>query len=200
MTQACLIGLYAAIFVMVPVLSNKVLLIGQWQLLAGVPFMSLAYVLIDLLNENWGMKVARSAVLAGVMARMFAFAVMVPFVLVVPGVRELPGYSDLLSQAFRLFVAAEVGIFLSQWVVDIPLFQWVRTRVGGGFWLRYNVTTHLSAVLTVLFVITVAFWGNPSVSLPNMLLTAAVARVALTAMLTPVAALSNAAIARYANG
>jgi uncharacterized integral membrane protein (TIGR00697 family) len=193
-TQAILIGLYCAIFVLVPVLSNKVLQVGQWQLLAGVPFMSLAYVLIDLLNENWGMRVARSAVLAGMVARLFAYAVMVPFVLVVPGVQETIGYENLLTSSFKLFLAAEIGIFLSQWVVDIPLFQWVKARVGGGFWLRYNVTTHLSAVLTVVFVISVVFWGNPHVSLPNMLLTAAVTRVVLTALLTPVAALVNAGI------
>jgi uncharacterized PurR-regulated membrane protein YhhQ (DUF165 family) len=106
-------------------------------------------------------------------------------------VREVAGYADILEQSFRLFIAAEVGIFVSQWVVDIPLFQWVKGRVGRGFWLRYNLTTHLSAVLTILFVITVVFWGNPNVSLPNMLLTAAVTRIVLTALLTPFASMVN---------
>jgi uncharacterized integral membrane protein (TIGR00697 family) len=196
MIQACLIGLYAAIFVLAPVVSNKVLAIGPWQLLAGIPFMSVAYVLIDLLNENWGPKVARSAVVAGMVARAFAYLVMVPFVLAVPGVRESSGYVDLLTQSFKLFAAAEIGIFLSQYVVDIPLFQWVKSRVGRGFWLRYNVTTHLSAVLTAMFVITVVFIGNPHVSLPNMLLTAAVTRVLLTLVLTPVASLVDWGIKR----
>jgi len=195
--QAILIGLYAAIFVMVPILSNKVLLIGPWQLLAGIPFMSLAYILVDLLNENYGPRAAKSAVLSGMVARAFAYLVMVPVVLSLPGVRELTGYSGLLTQSLKLFVAAEVGIFVSQWVVDIPLFQWVKRQVGHGFWLRYNLTTHLSAVLTILFVVTVVFWGNPHVSLPNMLLTAAVTRVVLTALFTPIAAGANELIRRY---
>jgi uncharacterized integral membrane protein (TIGR00697 family) len=194
--RSSLIGLYAAIFVLVPILSNKVLLIGPWQLLAGIPFMSLAYIIVDLLNENYGPHTARGAVLAGMVARAFAFVVMVPFVLMMPGVRELQGYPELLSQGLKLFLAAEVGIFVSQWFVDIPLFQWVKRNLGQGFWLRYNITTHLSAVLTILFVITAVFWGNPHVSLPNMLLTAAVTRVALTALFTPVAALANVAIRR----
>jgi uncharacterized integral membrane protein (TIGR00697 family) len=198
--RSSLIGLYAAIFCLVPILSNKVLLVGPWQLLAGIPFMSLAYVLIDLLNENYGPKAARGAVLAGVVARAFAYLVMVPVVLNVPSVREVAGYADILEQSFRLFLAAEVGIFLSQWVVDIPLFQWVKSKVGAGFWLRYNITTHLSAVLTILFVITVAFWGNPHVSLPNMMLTAAVTRIVLTALFTPIAAGANWMIRGLASG
>lgn len=200
MTKAILAGLYCAIFVLVPILSNKVLLVGDWQLMAGVPFMSLAYIIIDLTNENYGPRQARSVVVAGMVARAFAYLVMVPVVLNVPSVREVAGYADILEQSFRLFAAAEIGIFLSQWVVDIPLFQWVKRQVGQGFWLRYNITTHLSAVLTILFVITVAFWGNPHVSLPNMLLTAAVTRIVLTALFTPIAAGANWMIRGLASG
>jgi uncharacterized PurR-regulated membrane protein YhhQ (DUF165 family) len=145
MRNRVLLGLamgYAGIVVIGPVLNNKLADVYGLSFTASMPLLAIAYILLDVVANQWGKREARTVVLCALIVRMVVYLLFIPGILALPASREPAGFSGLFHQALRNFISGEGANFLFQFVVAVPAFVWLRDRMQGRwFVLRYLVIT-----------------------------------------------------------
>ncbi|HRX83758.1 MAG TPA: queuosine precursor transporter [Phycisphaerae bacterium] len=120
----------------------------------------------DVLNEHFGRRAARQAVLIG-FATGLVVVVMMQFVL-----RYEPNAFDTAQAALvQLFdvrayprvVAASMVSYLLAQLLDVQIYQWIRSRTGAGrmLWLRSNASTWLAQAYDTVFFTTVGITALP---------------------------------------
>lgn len=182
-----IIALNIALFVMVPVLGNKILDLWGVTVMGGTIAMTFSNGLVDVINNAHGLQVARRVVLAGAIVRALVWLIVLVIVLL-PAQSQTPGFDKVASGAFRLLLAGEVSHIVGQYFIDAPIFDWVRRKMKAGFWLRYNVSNFISYTLgnTVFVLLALAGTGKPIMS---VILGTAVWRFLASAAITPIFAL-----------
>ncbi len=119
----------------------------------------------DVINEHYGRRAARSAVLVGFSAGLFVL-VMTQFVLwYAPN--DFDDSQPHLSYFFniraypRIVVVSMVSYLLAQ-LIDVGLYALIRRRTGTGqlLWLRSNASTWVSQAFDTVFFTTAALWGT----------------------------------------
>ncbi len=178
-------ALYVTLFVLAPLASAKIIDAGPWQFPAGFAIMALAFAVLDLINEKHGKGQARATVLQAVAIRAFVYVVILGPMMIAPGI-EPEGYDAVLGQGIRLFLWGELAMFTSQWLVDIPLFAWIRDRLHRRwFVLRYLGSTLASMTVGALIFVYGGYWGtgaDPFALWQGSI----VARVVMTVVLSPI--------------
>jgi uncharacterized integral membrane protein (TIGR00697 family) len=135
--------------------STKVATVLGVHFPAGVYTTTMASGVADIVNDQWGPKVARRMVLMALFVRAFVWFLVVPVLIWFPTVIAPQGYNDLFAQAFRLFLASEFAFFIEMWVVEVWVFVTIK-RITGERWfaLRYYISTFIAvSVGTSVFVL-----------------------------------------------
>lgn len=139
----------------------------QWHLgfttitlTAGVLAYPVTFVLTDVIHEVWGARAARTVATGAGLASLGAALTCYL------ADRFLVGYNPNMDAMFHLVlgqaprtVAASLTAFYVGNMIDIAVFQWVRRRFGGPFWLRKNASTLVSQLVDSALFCTMAFAG-----------------------------------------
>lgn len=156
------IGLLTAFFVgfvlLAPILSNRLIDIFGIKVAFGTLMIPLACSLLDVINNNFGARVAKDVVITSVVVRFTIYG-LVALGLLIPVVKETPGFSEMILTGIRLLIASELAIGLSQYFIDIPLFSYMKERYGH-FFVRYNVSNLVSTAIQGTIFVLIGFWGS----------------------------------------
>ncbi len=118
----------------------------------------------DVLNEHFGRKAARQAVMIGFAAGLVV-VVMMQFVLRYAGNEYDEAQNHLMFffdvQAYPRIVAASMISYLLSQFIDLGMYQWIRGKTGthSMLWLRSNASTWVSQAFDTLFFTTVGLVG-----------------------------------------
>lgn len=182
-----LASLYSSIFILAPILSNRIVEIFGFRVVLGAVAMTLALGLLDVINNDYGIKKAKTVILASLINRAVLYG-LVGLLLLLPVVRETPGYMDIVKQSFRILVAGEIAIFLSQYFIDVHIFDFFK-RLFKEKWfvIRYNVSNIVSQTLSTSLFMTLAFYGatHLHVPLPSLIIGGVTLRLMMSIILTP---------------
>jgi uncharacterized integral membrane protein (TIGR00697 family) len=133
---------------------------------AGIIPFPVTFLLTDLLNEFYGPKNARFITWVG-----FAMCFLVFGLLWIDQRLPLdagtfiskPVFNTIATQYGGMFVASVTAYLLGQ-MLDIQIFQWIRTRSGHRFiWLRATGSTLISQLFDSLIVTFIAFSGQMAI-------------------------------------
>ena len=149
---------YVSLFVLSPVLSNRIVDLFGFKVIVGSIAVTFAYGILDVINNGWGKDAARQVIVASVFVRMFIIGfVLLTFLL--PTSSEEMGYRKIMGLSFRIYAAGEIGTFVSQYFIDVPIFHRLK-ECGGAFWIRYNLSTILSQGVSIFLMVGIAFVGT----------------------------------------
>lgn len=154
-----LVSTYTILICLTPILSNRAVSVFGVKILVGVMGIPVVYGLSDVINNNWGLEKARQTVLTAFVVRLFIFA-WIGMTMLLPTQHMTPGYMKIMTKGFRFLLAAEITLVVSQYFVDIPIFAWIKRRVKGGFWIRYNLSNVVSFTISATIFMNIAFWGT----------------------------------------
>ena len=153
-----LASLYAALFVIAPVISNRIVDIFGAKVLLGSLLLIVALGLLDVINNDFGLQKARDVIVAGLVTRLVVWA-LVSALFLLPVLSEPVGFRAMVASSLTLLLAGEVSIFVSQYFVDVRVFDYLKTRYRS-FIVRYNVSNLISYTLGLLVFLLLAFWDK----------------------------------------
>jgi len=179
---ALLASLYAALFVLAPVISNRVVDVFGVKVLLGSVLLIVALGLLDVVNNDFGIRRARLVVVCALVTRIIVW-VLVSALMALPVLSEPPGFGKVVNSSLALFLAGEISIFVSQYFVDVRIFDWVRRRYPA-FWVRYSLSNLVSYVVGLVIFLVLAFWGK-DVDLVGLFVGQIMVRLTLQALLMP---------------
>lgn len=182
------IGLYCSLAVLAPILSNRLVEIGHFKIVLGGLFAAFAASLLDVVNNNWGMKTARETVVAALLTRFIVYA-LVTAAMFLPVVRETPGYQEMILTGIRLLLAAEISSAISQYFIDIPVFDYMKRKFKF-FLFRYNLSNVVSQIIQGVIFVYAGFWGTDKAHLiPHLIVGGFVLKFGLQITISPLMAL-----------
>jgi len=155
---------------------------------AGILAFPLTFVLTDIVNEYFGMRVVRTftwlAIAVNLILQPIVFAAAAaPTVSFTPGVdseEAHAAYALAFGTTWTITIASLVAFALAQFV-DVGVFSWLRRKTGGrAIWLRAQGSTVVSQLLDTLIVIYLAFYVLPALAGDPHMGAAEAGRVALT--------------------
>lgn len=122
----------------------------------------------DVLNEHYGRRAARTAVMIGFACGMAVVVLMLPLLLYVPSRSDdaqlhLEYFFNVASYP-RIVIASMLSYLLSQ-IMDTHLYDFIHRRTGAKrlLWLRSNASTWASQAFDTVFFTTVGLTGPASV-------------------------------------
>ena len=184
-------GLFAWIGVAVVVANVLVCkcvdLFGLSATLGNVLFGSV-FLVTDILTENYGVATAKKAVWVGVVAEVFALAMIQIGLFFTPN--ELDTMQSSMQTVFGLFprtTIASISMFILSNQLDIFLFEKLRQKTNGKYlWLRNNLATSLSQCIENWLFYIIAFYGLYSMAdIAMMTLTCCLIEVIVAVLDTP---------------
>ena len=182
-----LVALYAAVTVLSPIASTKVGALLGFGFPAGNWTQSIGAAILDVINDQWGPKTARASVVAAFVVRIVIYVTVIPVLIWLPASKAPDGYDSMLTEALRVFVAGEASFFLASYVVDVPVFAWVKGKTGSRwFSLRYAVSTLVAIAFGVTTFVIIAYAGT-GVDVAKTIVGGVVVRSTLLVVLTPFA-------------
>jgi uncharacterized integral membrane protein (TIGR00697 family) len=180
--------MYSALAVLAPILSNRLVEIGHFKIVLGGLFAAFAAGLLDVVNNNWGMKQARETVLAALITRFACYGLIV-LAMFLPVVRETPGYQEMILTGIRLLLAAEISSAIAQYFIDIPLFDYMKRKFKF-FLFRYNLSNVVSQIVQGVTFVYAGFYGTDKAHLiPHLIVGGFVLKLGLQISLSPLMAL-----------
>jgi len=181
---------------------------------AGIMAFPLTFILTDLVNEYFGMRIVRTFTWLAIGVNL----ILQPIVLAAaaaPTVSFTPGidaeyahgaYALAFGTTWTITVASLVAFALAQFA-DIGIFSWLRKKTGGKMiWLRAQGSTVVSQLLDTLIVIYLAFYvlpafaGDPHMSASDagrIALTNYVYKFTLAVVMTPLLYFVRAIVVRW---
>lgn len=169
------IGLYTALMVIAPIMSNRIVEFWMFTIPMGGFFAYVAASTLDIINNNWGVKQARNTVIGSLINRFIIYGIIVLCVSIFPVRFENPAFEDMVMTGLRLLIASEIAGVLSQYFIDIPVFHYMKKRFKW-FAARYNVSNIISGFVQSAAFLTIGFWGTPK---EHLILTMIISSVAV---------------------
>lgn len=192
-----LVSMFVGLHLLAPIMSNKILLVGGLTFTSGAMLIGLSYAVLDIINDWQGKGAARQTVLAALIVRSLFFVVIVPVIILLPASRQTEGFEDFMTSSVRLFGAGLASLFVSSWIVSIPVFTWLRERTKGRWFAIRYLTTNFPVILTATVVyVTLGFWGT-DVDLGRLYFGQTVARIVLGVLIVPIVWLVRQGVRRY---
>lgn len=165
--------------ILAPILSNKILTLGGFTLPGGMLIaVVLMYGLIDLMNYRYGQQEARKMLIQALVVRLFLYLAVVPIILTLPGTAKVIGFASILAQSFKLMIAGEISVFVSQYFFDVPIFNYFKRFP---FVTRVMASDLVSQALQTVGFVLIGFMGQ-NVPHLNMIVTAYLMRIAFSAV------------------
>jgi hypothetical protein len=137
---------------------------------AGVIAWSLIYLIVDIVNELHGPKMARKLIVSGFVVQLLAVALIWIALMWTPAAfvpkEKVEAAWTVLSWSPRLFGAALIAFLVSN-LFDIHLFSRIRKATKGKYlWLRSKVSTLMSMFVSNFIFISLGFFGTTIPVLP----------------------------------
>ncbi len=135
---------------------------GMSATLGNVAYAS-TYLATDILNENYGAKVARKAVLISFFI-LIIFIVTMNFCFLYRTSNDLSPFKDVFSPLFRYLIASLTAYFVSE-NTDIWIYNFFKKRNPSfkNIWLRCNISPIFSELLDTAIFGCIAFLGTFSI-------------------------------------
>ncbi len=155
---------------------------------AGILAFPLTFVLTDIVNEYFGMRIVRTFTWLAIAVNLLLQPIVLgaaaaPTVSFTPGVEAAyahGAYQLAFGTTWTITVASLVAFALAQFV-DVGIFSWLRRKTGGkAIWLRAQGSTVVSQLLDTAIVIYLAFYVLPAIAGDAHMDAAAAGRIALT--------------------
>lgn len=157
-----LVAIYAALIVMANIFAGKIVMFGPWTVPAGVIVYGVSFLITDALNEFFGFRHAKEAILSGFAASLLlVVGVQIVIMWTPAGFWEhQDALETILGSTWRIAAGSLTAFLVSQnW--DIYVFQWLKRRTRDKqLWLRNIVSTGSSQIIDTLIFCTVAFVGS----------------------------------------
>ena len=179
-----IISAYTTLFVLSPILSNRITDIFGLKVLVGAITMTFVFGLLDVINNTYGEDQAKQTVITATAVRMISWLLISFAVATLPAWKETPGFSTLVVESLRIFVSGEASFLLSQYFVDIPVFNFFKKRFNS-FWIRYNLSNMVSNTLQTALFVFFGFVGK-GVPLLNLMAGQLLFRVCISFATTPI--------------
>jgi uncharacterized PurR-regulated membrane protein YhhQ (DUF165 family) len=110
----------------------------------------------------------------------------VPLIIFLPASREVEGFTDFMTSSVRLFAAGLASLFVSSYLISIPVFTWLKARMAGKWFALRYLTTNLPVIVSATVVyVTLGFWGT-DVDLARLYFGQTVARILFGVLAVPV--------------
>lgn len=184
-----LVALYTTLMVIAPIMSNRIVEFWIFVVPLGGLFAYTAGSTLDIINNNWGMKQARSTVLSALINRFIIYGMVILALALFPLKAESPGFENVMHTGIRLLLAGELSSAVSQYFIDIPIFDYMKKRFKW-FIARYNVSNIVSGLIQTVIFVYVGFWGTPKEHLiPAMIISGLATKYIWQIGATPLVAL-----------
>lgn len=171
--------LFMGSVILAPILSNKILALGSFTLPGGMLIaVVLMYGLIDLMNYRYGQQEARKMLVQALVVRLFLYLAIVPVILALPGTAKAVGFTSILAQSFKLMIAGEISVFVSQYFFDVPIFNYFKRFP---FVARVMASDLVSQALQTVGFVLIGFMGQ-NVPHFKMIVSAYVMRIIFSAV------------------
>ena len=192
-----LVAMFVGLHLLAPIMSSKILLVGGLTFTSGALLIGISYAVLDILNDWKGRVVARELVLSALIVRTVFFVIIIPLVIFLPASRETPGFTDFMTSSVRLFAAGLASLFVSSYLVSIPVFTWLKSRTDGKWFALRYLTTNLPVIVSATVVyVTLGFWGT-DVDLGRLYFGQTVARIIFGVAIVPIVWGVRTLIRRY---
>jgi len=176
-------SLYVSLFIIAPFLSTRIVDIFGAKIIVGSIGILFGFGLLDVVNNNFGKKEAKHLVITAVVVRLTVF-LFIAFSLLLPTFSETAGYRKVVYTGFRIFLSGEITLLVSQYFIDIPIFDFIKKKFDRGFWLRYNFSNFVSQFVSISLFLTLSFVGTGK-PIVNMIISQFVFKMVMTVVLTP---------------
>lgn len=185
--QFALVAMFVGLHLFAPITSNKILLVAGLTFTSGALLIGASYAVLDILNDWQGREVARQTVKAALIVRTVFFVVVVPVIILLPAAREVEGFEDFMTSSVRLFAAGLASLFVSSYLISIPVFTWLRERMQGRWFALRYLTTNLPVIVSATVVyVTLGFAFVEDVDLGRLYFGQTVARIIFGAAIVPI--------------
>lgn len=168
--------------ILAPILSNRILDVYSLKITLGTVLVTVMYGLIDVINNDYGIVKARLSILASTITKIFA-AFAIAALLLIPFFKETPGFIDVIKSAFRIEFASMMSMFISQYFIDVKIFDFFRKKYDS-FFIRYTLS-NTSQIIGISIFGFIAFYGT-GLNLGQVILGNIIVRFGLQFILTPV--------------
>jgi len=175
---------YVVLFVLAPFLSNRIIEVFGAKLLVGSIGMILSYGLLDIINEVFGRRQAQETVLTAAVIRVLVW-IFIAASFLLPTFQQPVGFDSIMQSSLRILIAGEISLVLTQYFIDVPLFDWLKQRIKYGFWARYNISNMMSQSLLFSIFIVIAFF-NTGKPLGELILWGILLRIFISILFTPI--------------
>lgn len=168
-----------------PILSNRIIDIFTFKATLGTILVTIMYGFVDVINNDFGIKKAKDSVLIATITKII-MATTIYLLLVIPFFKETIGFLPILSIAFRIEIATVFSLFISQYFIDVKIFDYFRSKTQS-FFIRYTLS-NLSQIIGISIMILIAFAGT-GMNLFHLIIGNIIIRFGLQFLLTPFYAL-----------
>lgn len=155
----------------------------------GVFMFPVVFLMMDVIGEVYGKRIAKLFVLAGVLATAL-FILYSLICMLAPwaqdGLWAKDSYNTIFAVSVRISIASVIAFVVGEYQ-DVITFFFFRRRWGGSkFWLRSMVSALWSQFLDTVLFITIAFYGvYPNSVLLNLIISWWLFKVAAGALYSP---------------
>lgn len=193
-----LVGIYAGIWGMLPILTVKLVPLDLSLLGLGVISFSfsafthaITFPCTDAAAEVWGGQRARRMVYIGF--SMFAVSSLLAYIAaILPGLptneEQTKAFETLFKASPRIVVASLTATVVAQ-LFDVFAFERIKKITGEkGLWVRNNVSTMLSQLLDTTTFYTLAFYNSefiPNEAIPTLILGTYLVKITIAIIDTP---------------
>lgn len=156
----------------------------------AVPIYSASFFITDLLNEHYGKKAARNAVILGFVGQLFFVLIMILIINAPIFPEKLETYQSAFLILPRLIIGSFTAYLFSQFW-DIFIYHYIKDKTGEDrlIWLRNNISTMTSQLIDTTIFVTIAFYGVPPfnsfIALFNFILTTWFIKMLVASIDTP---------------
>ena len=192
-------SIFIGCYCIAPLIAMKPLDMGFAIAPAGVLTYSILFPCTDIITEVYGKKMARLTVIGGLIAILvIALATQIALILPAPDFWENEeSFNQVFGFSWRVFLGSLVGY--SAQFIDVYLFDFVGKLTKGRFlWLRNNVSTLTSQLVSTALFVTIAFYGvYETQHIISLILTSMFVRLVFAFSDTPIVYASIWLIYRY---
>lgn len=175
---------YITIFTLAPILSNRVIEIFNTKIIMGAIATAIACSVLDVINNNFGLQKAKETVLSSLFVRIGMYA-LISILALLPVFKETQGFTEIILIGTRLLVAGEIAAFVSQYFVDVRIFDWARSKYNN-FAVRYTASNLISGAIHSVTFVTIGFIGTPMQShMLDLMIGGYLIKLAIQVVLTP---------------
>lgn len=182
-------GLFIAILLISNTIATKIIALGPLTVAGAIFIFPISYVFGDILTEVYGYRSSRRIIWTG-FAALILMSIFYKIGEILPSAAFWPhqeAYKTILGLAPRIAIASIIAYPIGEFCNSYLLSKMKVRMSGKHLWMRTIGSTLVGeGVDTIVFVL-IAFWGVlPSNTLPGIILSGYLLKVAIEIALTPV--------------